>query len=53
MDGANTATVTASANVDLDPWLLAKDHYLANLDDDERILFDKATIENLYYKTEQ
>lgn len=51
MDGANTATVTASANVDLDPWLLAKDHYLANLDDDERILFDKATIENLYYKT--
>jgi hypothetical protein len=42
---------TASPEVDLDPWLLAKDRYLANLDDDERALFDKATIENIYYKT--
>jgi hypothetical protein len=43
MEEANTATATASAEVD--PWLLAKDRYLAGLDSDERILFNEATVE--------
>jgi hypothetical protein len=51
MNGENMAQVTASPEVVLDPWLLAKDRYLADLDDDERVLFHKATIENIYYKT--
>jgi hypothetical protein len=49
MDEVNTATATVSTAVD--PWQLAKDRYLAGLDDDERALFHEATIENLFYKT--
>lgn len=49
MEEANTATATASAEVD--PWQLAKDRYLDGLDTDERALFNEANIENLYYKT--
>lgn len=51
MNGKNTSNATASPEVGLDPWLLAKDRYVADLDDDERALFDKATLENIYYKT--
>ena len=32
-----------------DPWLIAKKRFLSDLDDKERSLFDKATLENLYY----
>jgi hypothetical protein len=51
MNAENMAQTTASPELVLDPWLLAKDRYLADLDDDERTVFDKATIENIYYKT--
>lgn len=32
-----------------DAWLTAKERFLSDLDDKERALFDKATLENLYY----
>jgi hypothetical protein len=32
-----------------DPWLIAKNRFLADLDDDEASLFKEATLENIYY----
>jgi hypothetical protein len=32
-----------------DAWRIAKERFLADLDDKERALFDKATLENLFY----
>ena len=32
-----------------DPWLLAKERFLNDLDDHEKALFRNATLENLYY----
>jgi hypothetical protein len=34
-----------------DPWKIAKARFLEGLDEQERILFNEATIENLYYST--
>jgi hypothetical protein len=34
-----------------DPWLLAKERFIRNLDPTERKLFDEATPENIYYKS--
>jgi hypothetical protein len=34
-----------------DPWKIAKARFLERLDDQERKLFNEATIENLYYST--
>jgi hypothetical protein len=48
-DTSRAIVVTALLNPD--PWLIAKERFLASLDDEERILFNEATIENLYYKT--
>ena len=33
----------------IDPWLLARDRYLEDLSDDEKALFENATIENIFY----
>jgi hypothetical protein len=33
------------------PWQVARSRYLAKLDDEERTVFNEATIENLYYDT--
>lgn len=38
-------------NHSLDPWLLAKERYLAGLEPREKALFHEATLENLYYGT--
>ena len=39
----------AGAIADDDPWALAKARFLSDLDPEERELFDKATLENIYY----
>ena len=44
---ASTPTVTTLANDDIGPWIIARDQYTADLNDDERKLFDHATLENL------
>ncbi len=41
-----TAEVIPQLN---DAWRIAKERFLADLDDKERALFDKATLENLFY----
>lgn len=33
----------------VDPWELARDRYLEDLSEDEKALFEKATIENIFY----
>jgi tetratricopeptide (TPR) repeat protein len=40
-----------STALSLNPWDLAKERYLASLEEGERALFNEATVENLYYKT--
>jgi hypothetical protein len=43
----STPTVTTLANDDIGPLIIARDQYTADLNDDERKLFDQATLENL------
>lgn len=38
-----------SSGIAVDPWLLARDRYLEDLSDDEKALFENATIENIFY----
>ena len=45
---AAPAAVSANAH---DPWLIAKDRFIDQLDPAERALFNEATPENLYYKS--
>ncbi|TGO49665.1 hypothetical protein BCON_0204g00190 [Botryotinia convoluta] len=44
------APVAASANAH-DPWLIARNRFIDQLDPAERALFNEATPENLYYKS--
>ncbi|TGO62599.1 hypothetical protein BOTNAR_0111g00170 [Botryotinia narcissicola] len=44
------ASVAASANAH-DPWLIARNRFIDQLDPAERALFNEATPENLYYKS--
>ncbi|THV47884.1 hypothetical protein BGAL_0282g00030 [Botrytis galanthina] len=44
------APVAASANTH-DPWLIARNRFIDQLDPAERALFNEATPENLYYKS--
>ncbi|KAM0136395.1 hypothetical protein ACHAP3_004625 [Botrytis cinerea] len=44
------AAVAVSANTH-DPWLIARDRFIDQLDPAERALFNEATPENLYYKS--
>lgn len=44
---ANTATPMEKEQDPADPWIIARNQYIADLDDDERKLFDHATLENL------
>lgn len=46
MEDLNTAVVVAASRVE-DPWVTAKERYLSDLSEDERVLFNEATIENL------
>ena len=34
-----------------EPWVLAKNRFLADLSEEEKAVFNKATLENLYYST--
>ncbi|KAA6411592.1 MAG: nacht domain [Lasallia pustulata] len=45
----NTLTMEDSSGIAVDPWLLARDRYLEDLSDDEKALFENATIENIFY----
>ncbi|KAH6684268.1 hypothetical protein B0J14DRAFT_572528 [Halenospora varia] len=46
----STASSEPSVGSDqFDPWKIAKSRFLRHLDDHERVVFDEATLENLYY----
>ena len=38
-----------SNGIAIDPWLLARDRYVEDLSEDEKVLFTNATIENVFY----
>jgi len=41
----------ANPSASSDPWEIAKNRFLNDLDESERAIFNEATIENLYYKS--
>ncbi|KAK0100799.1 hypothetical protein ONS95_007247 [Cadophora gregata] len=49
----NEATTAISTRLDseADPWLIARDRYLLSLTPEERVIFQQATVENLYFET--
>lgn len=50
VDPRHSSSVAITLPIE-EPWVLAKERFLADLDDEERVLFNKATLENLYYST--
>ena len=51
MTGEPSSSRPADPDNVWDPWTIAKARFLSGLDDQERNLFNEATIENLYYSS--